>query len=314
VSGTRKLRTGVVGVGYFGRFHALKLARHPRVVLVGISDPDPLRLVDIASECGTQAYTDHRELIGMVDAVSIAAPARLHGVLAREFLAAGIHVLVEKPLAPSYAEAETLVRIARDQDLVLQVGHQERAVLAAAGLFDIHDTPRAIDSVRKGPFTGRGTDVDVILDLMTHDLDMVHALNPSAIAMVKATGGRRRSDHLDEVETTLTLKDGAIVHIVASRVAEARERRMRIDYACGHIAVDFLTRTVENTTPYVLGDLFPAGESQVSVAGDPLGFAIDRFIAAALGEGKPLVSGEEAAFTLMAGELIAKAAAEKAMT
>jgi predicted dehydrogenase len=242
-----------------------------------------------------------------VDAVSIAAPAQLHGPLAAEFLEAGVHVLVEKPLAAQLGEAEKLVNLAEAKNLVLQVGHQERAVLDAAGLFSIPEKPRAIASVRKGPFTGRGTDVDVILDLLTHDLDMVHALDGAALERVEARGGKVRSDHIDEVEAQLTFADGLVARLAGSRVAEARERHIRIDYANGHVAIDFLARSVTNTTPYQLGDIFPAADNAKGVTGDPLGFALDRFLAAVRGEGKPLVSGADACFTLLAAQRIAKA-------
>jgi predicted dehydrogenase len=308
--GESRLRVGVVGVGYFGRFHALKFARHPRARLVGLADPDPARVVEVAAECGTEAYCDPGALLGAVDAVSIAAPAGLHAPLAEAFLEAGAHVLVEKPLAASLVEADRLIALAKAKDLVLQVGHQERAVLAAGGLFDVPERPRAIHCVRKGPFTGRNIDVDVVLDLMTHDLDMVHALNPSPLRDVEAKGRVLRSALLDEVEARLTLADGATARIEASRVAEARARTMTLDYASGRIAIDFLARTVENTTPYALRDIFPAGEDQTGVVGDPLGFALDRFLAAARGEAPPLVSGAEARFALAAAERIRSAIAE----
>jgi predicted dehydrogenase len=158
--------------------------------------------------------------------------------------------------------------------------------------------------VRKGPYTGRNIDVDVILDLMTHDLDMVHALNPAPLSAVTAKGRVLRSGLLDEVDAHLTLADGATVHLEASRVAEARARAMVLDYPSGRIAIDFLARAIENTTPYALRDMFPAGEDQTGVVGDPLGFALDRFLAAVRGEAPPLVSGAEARFSLAAAEAI----------
>jgi predicted dehydrogenase len=293
-----------VGAGYFGRFHALKFARHPGARLVGLADHGPVHAVDVAAECGTEAYTDHAALIGAVDAVSIATPAESHAAIAEDFLKAGVHVLVEKPLAAHVAEADRLIALARAGNLVLQVGHQERAVLAAAGLFDVPERPRHIHCLRKGPYTGRNIDVDVILDLMTHDLDMVHALNPAPIEKVEARGQIVRSGFFDDVETTLGLADGATVRVEASRVADARARVMTLDYASGRIAIDFIARSVENTTPYLLHDIFPAGEDQSAVLGDPLGFALDRFLAAVRGEGPPLVSGAEARFALSAAEEI----------
>lgn len=299
---------GVIGVGYFGRFHALKFSRHPRVDFVALADPDCARAVEVAAECGVTAFTEPSALLGLVDAVSIAAPAHLHGPLALEFLGSGAHVLVEKPIAASLEEADAILDKARAKGRVVQVGHQERAVLAEAGLFDFPETPIRIHCVRKGPFTGRNTDVDVVLDLLTHDLDMAHALNGAALERAEAQGRAVKTALLDDVRATLTLADGAVVTLEGSRVFDHRARTMQIDYPSGTVAIDFLARKLENTTPFALKELFPAGEDNQGVAGDPLGFALDRFVAACLGEGPPLVTGEDARFALAAAAAIQQAA------
>lgn len=303
-----RTRVGVIGVGYFGRFHALKFMQHPRARLVGVVDSNPMRLVDVAAECSAQAFTALEALIGQVDAVSIATPAEQHGPIARDFLKAGIHVLVEKPLAASLDEADQLIGLAKAGNLVLQVGHQERAVLAASGLFDIPEAPSAIHCIRKGPFSGRNGDVDVVLDLMTHDLDMVHALNDAAVVRVEARGSSGHTALLDEVVASLTLADGAVITVEGSRASEKRERSIALTYPCGRIAIDFLSRQVENTTPFVLQDIFPAGEDHANIVGDPLGFAVDRFLAAVRGEALPLVSGQEGRMALASAEQIRAAA------
>lgn len=303
-----RVRVGVVGVGYFGRFHALKFSRHPRVDFVALADPDPARGVEVAAECGVQAYTDPDAMLGMVDAVSIAAPAHLHGPLALKFLESGAHVLVEKPIAATLDEADAVLAAAKAKGLVVQVGHQERAVLAEAGLFDFPERPTRIHCVRKGPFTGRNIDVDVVLDLLTHDLDMAHALNPAQIEAAEAKGAAVKTPLLDDVSATLTLSDGAVVTLEGSRINDKRDRRMRIEYPSGVVSIDFLARTLENSTPFALKDLFPAGEDNQGVAGDPLGYALDRFVSACLGEGAPLVSGEDARFALAAAAAIQRAA------
>jgi hypothetical protein len=133
---------------------------------------------------------------------------------------------------------------------------------------------------------------------------MVYALNPAPVARVQAKGRIVRSGLLDEVDTVLELADGAQAHVEASRVADARDRKMVLDYAAGRIAIDFIARSVDNTTAYELRDIFPAGEDQTGVAGDPLGFALDRFLLAARGEAPPLVSGAEARFALALAEQI----------
>ena len=296
---SEKVRVGVVGIGYFGRFHALKFAAHPNATLVGIADHHVDRLVDAASECHAAAYVSHEDLLGTVDAVSIATPADTHGALAKAFLETGAHVLVEKPLAATLAEGDALIELARAKNRVLQVGHQERAVLAEAGLFDIGERPLAISCVRKGPFTGRNIDVDVVLDLTTHDLDLVHALDASALAEVTARGGRVHSPLTDWVEAALTLEDGCRVTISASRVHDRRERTMEIVYPSGTVAIDFLARSLVNTTPHVFRDIFPA-TGATGPGGDPLGYALDRFLGAVQGRNPPLVSGAEARFALAA--------------
>lgn len=303
----KRVRVGVVGVGYFGRFHALKLARHPRAWLRAIADPDPARAVEVAAETGANAYTSHDALFDQVDAVSIATPAALHAAIAGDFLEAGIHVLVEKPLATCVDDADRLIALAESKSLIIQVGHQERAVLAAAGLFAIAERPSAIHCVRKGPYTGRNTDVDAVLDLMTHDLDMALALAPGEITAVSAKGRVARSAEVDEAQAILTLAGGTRLTFEASRIHDQRERIMRIDYPSGRLVIDFLARRVDNTTRHPLGPLFPAHDDHSGVAGDPLGFALDRFLAAVNGEGPPLVSGRDARPALVAAERIRQA-------
>jgi predicted dehydrogenase len=285
----RKLRAAALGAGYFGHFHALKLAAHPRVSLIAVVDPHPERAVEVAAECRAQALTSHEDLLGHVDLAVIATPAPSHAPLAREFLDAGAHVLIEKPLAMSLAEADALMRLARAKNRVIQGGHQERALLVQAGLLDIKERPTAIECVRKGPFTERNLEVGVVLDLMTHDLDLVHALNPANVVTVHAAGRSVKSAALDEVEAELTLSDGCRVRLAASRVAPARERSMRLQYAAGSIAIDFLARRIVNGTPHPLRDLFGSGE-----ADDPLAFALDCFIRAIEEGAPPLVTAADA--------------------
>ncbi len=227
--------------------------------------------------------------MGNVDFAVIATPAQSHAPLAREFLEAGAHVLIEKPLALSLAEADALIRLARARQRVIQAGHQERVLLLQAGLLDIKERPTAIECIRKGPFTERNLEVGVVVDLMTHDLDLVHVLNPANVVKVRATGRRVKSASLDEAEALLTLADGCRVRLAASRVAPARERSMRLQYAAGSINIDFLARRIVNETPYPLRDLFGSDEAR-----DPLAFALDCFIRAIEEGAPPLVSAEDA--------------------
>lgn len=296
----KKVRVGVVGVGYFGRYHALKLAAHPRAWLVGLADHHPEQLVNVAAECSAQAYTSHEALLGEVDAVSIATPAFTHAELVGAFLESGAHVLVEKPLATTVAEVDPLVGLAGRKGLVLQVGHQERAVLAALGLLALDERPIGIECVRKGPFTGRNLDVSVALDLLTHDLDMVFALNGSDIAAVTARGAPVRSAMADWVDADMTLTDGCRVRLIASRVHDRVERTMRLTYPSGVIAVDFLSRRVVNHSRHHLPEINAAQGGDTVMLDDPLGYAVDRFLKAIQGETDPLVSGADAKFAIAA--------------
>ena len=196
---------------------------------------------------------DWRELLGTVESrqhlLAGNDPCRNH----RGFLNSGAHVLVEKPIATTAGEAEHLIALARSRGLVLTVGHQERYVLARSGLFQITQTPAFVDCVREGPWTGRGTDVSVVLDLMIHDLDLVHSLIPGDIAEITAQGRSVYGQSFDEVTARLVFDSGATVRLTANRAAGQRKRSLRIGYAdSSEIAFDFLTRELVNSTPTVL--------------------------------------------------------------
>ena len=191
------------------------------------------------------AVADWRELLGKVDLVSVCSPAVTHAAIVRAFLNAGAHVLVEKPIATTVEEADELVALARKTGRVLTVGHQERFVFARTGLLDQAEAPLEIQCWRTGPWTGRGDDVSAVLDLMIHDLDLVHQLVP---------GARRRRDaraaapqygpHADEVSAAVTFANGTVAHLDTSRIADSRKRGMRAVYADGVVEIDFLTRKI----------------------------------------------------------------------
>jgi predicted dehydrogenase len=244
----RKLRIGVTGAGYFGRFHALKVAASPRAVLVGVHDADAARAAAVAVEAGSVGL-GFAELLAGSDALVVAAPAAVHFELAGAALRAGRHVLVEKPIAATLAEADGLAALAAARGLVLQVGHLERfsaafsAVRArlrqnGAGLV------RRIEASRVAPFKERGTDVSVVLDLMIHDLDLVLALVGAEPVRVAAEGAVGRSGRLDRVTARLGFPDGAEAVVIASREAPSVERRMRVESEGSVLEVDFVGRTV----------------------------------------------------------------------
>lgn len=233
------VRTAVVGVGYFGRFHAKHYAANDRADLVAVCDVDGERACAAAGEFGGAPVTDHRALIGMVDAVSIAAPTIRHFDVARELIDAGIHVLVEKPITHDLASADVLIELAERRGVVLQVGHIERfsaAFRALAGKAERQ--PTFIEARRKAPWKPRAIDVDVVLDLMIHDIDLVLALVASPVASVQAHGALVRSASEDVANARITFANGTVADIAASRVAEKTERRMRVFEAGEHLVCD----------------------------------------------------------------------------
>ncbi|HEY6578021.1 MAG TPA: Gfo/Idh/MocA family oxidoreductase [Rhizomicrobium sp.] len=283
------MRAGVVGIGAFGRHHAAKYALMKGVELVGVADPCiKARRAAIATH-GVPVFPDWRELLGAVDLVSVCSPAITHATIVRAFLNAGAHVLVEKPIATRLAEADQLVALAEATDRVLTVGHQERFVFARTGMLDYDDVPLSVECWRRGSWTGRGADVSVVLDLMIHDLDLVHRLVPGNICEIEAIGRSARSRHLDDVSAQLVFDNGTQVRLSASRAASLRRRGMRVVYSDGVIEIDFIARTVRNTTRRHLNPL---------VLDDPLGESLQAFVSAARGGAEPLVRAEEARHAL----------------
>jgi len=291
-------------MGAFGRHHAAKYEGMDAVSLVGVADVCAQARRGAAVKHGVPVFSDWRDLLGAVDVVSICSPAISHASIVRAFLNAGTHVLVEKPIATRLGEADQLIALAEAKNRVLTVGHQERFVFARTGLLDYDDAPVAIECWRIGGWTGRGVDVSVILDLMIHDLDLVHRLVPAALVEVDASGRRVKSRFSDEVEAELGFDDGTQVRLSASRVSSIRRRGMRAVYADGVIEIDFIARTVRNTTRRHLNPL---------MLQDPLGESVTAFVNAARGEGQAFVRPEEARRALATALEIEKATVPMAL-
>lgn len=292
------MRAGVVGIGAFGRHHAAKYASMDGVELVGVADPCVKARRAAVATHGMTVHADWRELLGAVDLVSVCSPAITHASIVRAFLNAGAHVLVEKPIATRLSEADQLVALAEATGRVLTVGHQERFVFARTGMLDYDRPPLSVECWRMGSWTGRGADVSVLLDLMIHDLDLVHRLVPGAISDIEAEGRSLKSRHLDEVTTEIAFAKGAQVRLSASRVASMRRRGMRAVYSDGVIEIDFISRSVRNTTRRHLNPV---------VLEDPLGESLAAFLRAARGEAEPIVRAEEARRALATAIEIEKA-------
>jgi predicted dehydrogenase len=240
-----KLRVAVLGAGHFGRFHALKAAKGPRTELVALHDADPARAAAVAAEVGVPALP-LEAAIAAAEAVIVAAPTRFHFPLGQAVLRAGRHLFMEKPIAATLAEADSLAALAASQGRVLQVGHIERfsaafrAVISAPG----RDAALSWEAVRAAPFRPRSLDVSVVLDLMIHDIDLVLTLAGEEPVEVQAVGARVASDHPDFAVARFRFPSGRAAVITASRVSLAMERRLRVLGREGEMAVDFLGRSL----------------------------------------------------------------------
>jgi predicted dehydrogenase len=237
------LRVGVAGTGHFGRYHALKAAASPRTRLTAVFDPDLERAKTVGWEAGVKDVS-FEELLDLVDAVIIAAPAKAHYNLATRALRAGKHVLVEKPIAATLQQADEMATLAKQRGLVLQVGHLERFSAAYQAMAGRIGAPLYIEATRIAPFKPRGTDVSVILDLMIHDLDLILGLIDSEIESVDAVGAPVASPHEDIANARLRFCNGAVATITASRISPRTERRMRIFAQNAYMAADFSARAL----------------------------------------------------------------------
>lgn len=241
----RRLALAILGVGHFGRFHALKAAANPRVRLVGLADADAARAATVAAEAGTVALAPEAA-IAAADAVIVAAPTRFHHGLAMAALAAGRHVFIEKPIAATLDEADALVAAAAAAGRVLQVGHIERFSAAFRAVMDAPAGGRALswDAIRVAPFRPRSLDVSVVLDLMIHDIDLVIELAGGEPEAVEAVGSAVASDHPDFAVARLRFAGGRAATVTASRVSLAMERRLRVLGTQGEMSVNFLDRSL----------------------------------------------------------------------
>lgn len=234
-----KLKTAVIGVGYLGKFHAEKYATLDNSELVAVVDVDTDAAQVIANKHGAEALTDYKSLLGKVDAVSIAAPTTLHHKIARDFLEHGTHVLIEKPIAVTVAEADDLIERAQANNLLIQVGHLERFNSALLGLDDVLEKPKFIESNRIAPFNPRATDVNVVLDLMIHDIDIILDIVKSDIKDMRVSGTDVLTQSTDIANARLEFENGCVANVTASRVSAKTERKMRIFQHNAYISVDF---------------------------------------------------------------------------
>jgi len=244
-----KPRVGVIGVGHLGKQHAR--IYHQMGALAAVADADAARAAEIAGPYSVPHYTDYRQLFGKVDAVSIAVPTVGHYEVAKEFLSQGIPALVEKPLTKTIDEGEELCRIAREKKVVLQVGHVERFNPAVTAVLDVIKKPRFIEVHRLSPFRFRSSDIDVVLDLMIHDLDIVLHLTRNPLVRVDAVGMSLLFGKEDMANARLEFEDGCVANLTASRISEKSMRKTRIFSEDCYVTVDTLAKEawIYRTTP-----------------------------------------------------------------
>lgn len=303
------LRAAVIGVGYLGRFHAQKYRDHEGVTLVGVVDADPARGAEVAAEVGCRSLTDYRELFGQVDLVSIVVPTQYHHAVARECLDNGIHVLLEKPITQTVAEADELIRIADGKGLVLQVGHLERFNPAVKALQGVLSNPLFIESHRLAPFKPRGTDVNVVLDLMIHDIDILLSLVRHPVTTINSVGLPVLSGEVDIANARLQFANGCVANVTASRASRESMRRMRIFQQDAYITIDFQNRSIAIYRRQPGASMVPglpdvAVEERSFAQGDALRDEIDAFIASVRDGTPPVVSGEDGKRALEVAEQI----------
>ncbi|KTD68042.1 oxidoreductase [Legionella steelei] len=303
-----KIRCAVIGVGYLGRFHAQKYKLLPNAELVGVCDLNQQALKAVSQELQVPGYNDYRDLFGNVDAVSIAATTNKHFDIAKACLEHGIHVLIEKPITETIEQAEELIRLAKKNHVKLQVGHLERFNSARLALDEYLDTPLFIQSERLAPFNPRGADVNVILDIMIHDIDLVQNIVKSPIASIHAHGTPVITNAIDIANAHITFANQCVANITASRVSFKTERKTRIFQPNSYLSIDYQNKKFA-VFKKGNGELFPgipdiARDEKEFEKGDALFEEIKSFLQCIEENSIPLVTGEDGRLALETAEKI----------
>ncbi|MFN7980799.1 MAG: Gfo/Idh/MocA family oxidoreductase [Vicinamibacterales bacterium] len=288
-------RVAAIGVGHLGRHHARILGTLPDATLVAVADTNRPRADEIAAANNTRAVYDARELIGQVDAVSIAAPTEQHLAIALPFLEAGVHVLVEKPMARTLDEADTMIAAAKKSGAVLAVGHTERFNPAVEAARPLLKDPRFIEVHRLGTFPERSLDIDVVFDLMIHDLDIVLSLVPSEVESIEAVGVPVLTGRVDIANARLRFANGCIANLTASRISRDRVRKIRFFQPAAYVSIDYGAQKVEmyrlvkgaGPMPSIEGGDLPV------VNEEPLKRELQDFVTAAATGRPPMVDGAQ---------------------
>lgn len=293
----QKIRCAVVGVGYLGRFHAQKYKMLPEVELVAVCDVKSEVCESVARELGVAAYSDHRELFGKIDAVSIAATTNQHYQITKDFLMQGIHVLLEKPMTETVQQADELIELAELNNVIFQIGHLERFNAARLALDKHLEQPLFIESQRLAPFNPRGADVNVVLDLMIHDIDIIQTIANSPIKSIDAHGAPVLSKSIDIANARITFENHCVANVTASRVSYKTERKTRIFQKDSYISIDYQNKQFA-VFQKGNGEIFPgipdvARYEATFENGDALFEEIKSFIHSVMHNEPPLVSARE---------------------
>ncbi len=294
----KNIKVGVIGVGYLGRFHAQKYAALKGVDLIGVADIDSKQCQQVAAECACQSFTDYKELLSAVDAVSIVVPTPYHHKVAGECLDAGIDVLLEKPMTVTLEEADDLIDKAESKKLILQIGHLERFNPALQAMEPFLTTPVFIESNRIATFKHRGADVDVVLDLMIHDIDIILNIIKSPIKTIHTVGAPVATTNTDIANARLIFANGATANVTVSRISRTNVRKMRIFQPGSYINVDFGNKkimTIQLSEEFREDSGMPkqAVELRTFADGDALLSEITSFVQHVRERTRPAVSGFE---------------------
>jgi predicted dehydrogenase len=289
------LRIAVVGVGHLGRHHARILATLEGVALVAVADINGARAAEVAAASGTRALTDFRDLLGKVDAVTLAVPTELHREIALVFLAAGVHVLVEKPMARSLAEADDMIGAAAKAGAILAVGQTERFNPAVVAARPVLSDPRFIEVHRLGTFPERSLDIDVVFDLMIHDVDIVLSLVNSDVEAIEAVGVPVLTGRVDIANARLKFGNGCIANLTASRISRDRVRKIRFFQPMAYVSIDYAAQKLEvfrlvkgnGPVPAIEGGEVPIENEE------PLKRELADFVEAIRTRRPPVVTGED---------------------
>ena len=285
-----KLRVAVIGAGHLGSIHTKVYSKLHSIKLIGVCDCNEARAKEVGEKYGVPAFSSYDDLFDKVDAVSIAVPTSLHYVVAKDFLSHGIHTLVEKPITKTLTEADELIDIANEKNVILQVGHIERFNSAVLAIEPYIKNPKFIECQRLGPFHKRVQDVGVVLDLMIHDIDIVLGLLKVAVSKIEAVGSSSISSYEDVANVRLSFENGTVADITASRVTKDVVRKIRIFQEESYISLNYVTQEAE---------IFRKNESKVLTekikikVEEPMKKELESFIDCVANHKKPVVSGVE---------------------